>query len=134
MLFPFISSVILKCIFVFYPHFQLHFRLSYLFSPEHYEMTLHAYVNSVRNSLKDNIHLTASASTHLHSFCHIKSFWPSSLMPKLLWFFFLTLGLKSNKPSAYQGPLQNPSFTRLIATSSCFDSDTFLPTLAHHFI
>lgn len=54
------------------------------FLPEHYEMTLHAYANSVRNSLKDNIHLQL-----LHPVIIMVSaiFWSSPLVPRLLHFF-----------------------------------------------
>lgn len=40
----------------------------FFFFHEQNKMSLHAYVNAVRNSLKDNIHLTDSAFRH--SFCH----------------------------------------------------------------
>lgn len=71
LLFPFISSVILKSL-LYSTHISSCISSShtFFFFYEHYEMTLHAYVNAVRNSLKDNIHLTASASSHLHFFCH----------------------------------------------------------------
>lgn len=78
--------------FCILPSFLAAFQsLTLFFLPEHYEMTLHAYVNSVRNSLKYNIHLQL-----LHPVIFMVSaiFWSSPLVPKLLHFFLPYLKFK----------------------------------------
>lgn len=54
----------------------------FFFFHEHYKMSLHAYVNAVRNSLKDNVHLTDSAPVIVSA-----TIWSSPLVLKLLWSF-----------------------------------------------